>query len=151
MTIEDKLKGFIVANYGSVKNFSEYTNVPYQTIVSILLRGIQSGKFGNIQNICNVLGISMDELSKGNIDSYPIVSFDNFDPQYRKRDLATIIRQYARFAKREGVMLLDKEPLTEEERTFLLDSLNVIMEIMRHRRKKANLEKNIENINEEEK
>lgn len=133
-TIEDKLKGYIVENFGSVKNFAELTAVPYQTIVSILLRGIQSGKFGNIENMCHVLGISMDELSKGRIDSRPIINLQNVSRM--NRDLPTLIRQYTRFVKHEGKITLDDEPLTDEEYTLLWDSLNVVTEILRYRRRK---------------
>lgn len=133
-TIEDKLKGYIVENFGSVKNFAELTAVPYQTIVSILLRGIQSGKFGNIENMCHVLGISMDELSKGRIDSRPIINLQNVSRM--NRDLPTLIRPYTRFVKHEGKITLDDEPLTDEEYTLLWDSLNVVTEIMRYRRRK---------------
>lgn len=131
MTTEDQLKGFIIANYGNLKNFSEHTNVPYQTLVSILLRGIQSGKFGNIVNICHVLGISIDELSKGKIQAPPIV----IDRGGRKRDLPTILRQYSFFARHEGVILLDNEPLNQEELNMVYDQVTVVMDLLRLRRK----------------
>ena len=131
MTIEDQLKGFIVANYGNLKNFAERTDVPYQTIVSILLRGIESGKFGNIVKICLVLGISIDELCKGKIQAPPIV----IDRGGRKRDLPTILRQYSFFARHEGVILLDNEPLTEEELKMVYDQVVIVTDLLRLRRK----------------
>lgn len=131
MTIEDELKGFIIANYGNLKNFSEHTNVPYQTLVSILLRGINSGKFGNIVNICHVLGISIDELCKGKIKAPPIV----IDRGGRKRDLETILRQYSFFARHEGSILLDNEELNEEELRMVYDQMIIVMELLRLRRR----------------
>lgn len=142
MTTEDKLKGYIVANYGSVKNFAELTEVPYQTIVSILLRGIQSGKFGNIQNMCNVLGISMDELSKGEVRGKNIVDLTKLPG--KSRDLATVIRQYTRFVKHEGFFTLDDEPLNQDEYQLLWDSLAVVSDLIRYRRRKNNLKEDSE-------
>lgn len=76
----------------------------------------------------------MDELSKGRIDSRPIINLQNVSRM--NRDLPTLIRQYTRFVKHEGKITLDDEPLTDEEYTLLWDSLNVVTEIMRYRRRK---------------
>lgn len=137
MKIEDHLKGFIVAHYGSLKNFSEHTEVPYQTLVSILRRGIKNASFGNIVKICNVLGINIDELSKDNIKSDPIAIV-----QGKKRDITTIIRQYTYFKNHEGTITLDDQPLNEEELATLNDSLIVIVDLLRLRRRKRNLGEN---------
>ena len=134
MTIEDRLKGFIVANYGNIKNFADHTDIPYQTIVSIFRRGIKNSSFSNIQNMCNVLGISIDELGKGNLNPGDIVI-----PPHKKRDLATVMREYTYMYHHEGTFILDKEPLTDEEFNMFIDQFAVVIELIRKRRLKENL------------
>lgn len=131
MTIEDKLKGFIVANYGSIKNFADHADMPYQTVVSILHRGVINSSFGNVINICKVLGISIDELSKGSIGDKPIPTGGT-----RRRDLPTILRQYSYFVNHEGEIMLDDIALNDEERSTVYDSVLLIIELLRRKRRR---------------
>jgi len=134
MKIEDELKGMIIANYGSIKNFAEYTNVPYQTIVSILLRGLNSGKFGNVAEISRALSVSMDDLANDRLTSVNIIV-----PPNKKRNLRTLLIEYIRLRKEGGSFILDDELLTNEEFEIFTDQFQVAMELIRLRRlKKSN-------------
>jgi predicted transcriptional regulator len=67
MTIEDKLKSYILTRYKSILEFSKEANIPYTTVKSILERGIDGAKISSIIKICNTLRISADALGNGEI------------------------------------------------------------------------------------
>lgn len=67
MSIEDKLKGLILARYRSLREFTQAIDMPYQTMDSILKRGVDKASISNIIKICQALDISADELANGNL------------------------------------------------------------------------------------
>lgn len=69
MTIEDRLKDYILLHYKSLRNFVNTSGIgiPYTTIDGIFKRGIYNSSISNILRLCEVLNISADELAKGNI------------------------------------------------------------------------------------
>lgn len=68
MTIEDELKEYILTRYKSLREFSEYAELPNSTVDTILKRGLFNAKVGNIIQICKVLNISADALADGRIE-----------------------------------------------------------------------------------
>lgn len=73
MTIEEKLKEFILSRYKSLREFTQTIGIPYSTMDSILKRGIGNSSVSNIIKVCNALHISADALANGEIQS----KFDN--------------------------------------------------------------------------
>lgn len=69
-TIEGRLELLIIARYKSVLAFAEIVGLPYQTIKSILKRGILNSGVGNMIAICQCLEISLDALGEGEIVFY---------------------------------------------------------------------------------
>ena len=67
MTIEEKLKDYILKKYNSMREFTIAIDLPYSTMATILKRGIANSNVNNIIKICQALGISADELAAGNI------------------------------------------------------------------------------------
>ncbi|HFD1815547.1 LexA family transcriptional regulator [Enterococcus hirae] len=63
MNREEFIKQLIISKYGTIKNFSEFINVPYTTIRSILERGIGKAGIDNVIKICKGLEISPEQLS----------------------------------------------------------------------------------------
>lgn len=63
MNREEFIKQLIISKYGTIKNFSEFINVPYTTIRSILERGIGKAGIDNIIKICKGLEVSPEQLS----------------------------------------------------------------------------------------
>ncbi|MGL9795673.1 LexA family transcriptional regulator [Enterococcus sp. DIV1283b] len=63
MNREEFIKQLIISKYGTIKNFSEFVNVPYTTIRSILERGIGKAGIDNVIKICKGLEISPEQLS----------------------------------------------------------------------------------------
>ena len=67
MTIEENLKELINQEYQSILNFANESGIPYETIITILKRGINRATFSNISKICRALGISIEGLCNGRI------------------------------------------------------------------------------------
>lgn len=64
MTREEYLENLIMNKFRSVRSFSEYADVPYTTLRSILQRGVGNAKVENILKITEALGITTDDLLK---------------------------------------------------------------------------------------
>ena len=67
MTTEQKLKNLILSRYKSVREFSLKIKMPYSTVATIFSKGIEKTSVTTMIPICQELGISLDELVKGNI------------------------------------------------------------------------------------
>lgn len=63
MTIEDKLKEFIIEKHGSILAFSNEIGLPNSTMMGILKRGVHNSSISNIITVCNALHISVDALA----------------------------------------------------------------------------------------
>ncbi len=70
MTIEERLKDYILSRYNSVREFTIHADIPYTTLDSIFKRGIGNSSVNNVIKICRALNISADELADGNITPY---------------------------------------------------------------------------------
>lgn len=73
MGVEDELKKIIIDRYGSVNKFATICNVPYSTIATIFVRGINKANISTVIAICKELKISADELANGKITPYQYV------------------------------------------------------------------------------
>lgn len=67
MTIEEKLKDYILTQYKSIRDFAQKADMPYTTVDGILKRGVAGASIGNVIKLCSALNICADELAKGNI------------------------------------------------------------------------------------
>ena len=133
MSIEDKLKAMIIEKYGSVKHFSEVADLPYQTVVSILNRGVMKAGLQNIKDICKELDISVDALSEGKlIRNAPI------DPEKAKKvnDLYDLIEAYVYFYENYYECTLDGVPLNDDEMDTFLVGVNLTIDQIRAKRMK---------------
>lgn len=130
MTIEQKLKNYILSNYKSVKAFSEVAGMPYTTVVGIMKRGVANAGIGNINRICETLGISADELAQGRItpaiiEHNPVIVEMN--------DLISITtRSIYDFDE----ITLDGVPMTDIEIQMFLDTLEIGMEMIKRMRRR---------------
>ncbi|MEG1523982.1 MAG: S24 family peptidase [Clostridia bacterium] len=68
MAVEQALKNLILAEYKSVRAFSESVGLPYSTIDSIFKRGISNSSVANVLKICRALDIEADALEEGRIE-----------------------------------------------------------------------------------
>ncbi len=83
MGVEDELKKIIIDRYGSVNKFATVCDVPYSTIATIFVRGINKANISTVIAICKELKISADELANGKITPYqyiePNMEYINLD------------------------------------------------------------------------
>lgn len=80
--LEQKLKNLIIEKYGSLKKFSEISDIPWSTLDSVLKRGVNNANVSNIIKICKNLDISADKLSNGLI-VYNSELKESFPPDIR--------------------------------------------------------------------
>lgn len=123
MTIEDKLKELILSRYRSMTDFSEKCGIKYQTVMSILTRGVNNASVTNIIKICQTLGISTDELAEGKI---VFVS--------SKKEATTSLEEVVAFCNlkmSEGQITFDGVPLSDNEANFLRDAIAVNIEMLK--------------------
>jgi predicted TIM-barrel enzyme len=67
MTIENKLKDYILSQYKSIREFCMMNDFAYSTVDNIFRRGILGSSVSIVIRICDRLGIDVDELVNGNI------------------------------------------------------------------------------------
>lgn len=67
MSTEEKLKNYILSRYRSVREFTTKYDIPYSTLSTVFMRGIDNSSLSTIIRICNALGISTDEIAEGRI------------------------------------------------------------------------------------
>ncbi|WP_298535756.1 helix-turn-helix transcriptional regulator [uncultured Methanobrevibacter sp.] len=122
MTTEEKLKQFILTKHRSVLEFTQSIGMPYGTMSSIFKRGIENSSVTNIIKICSALGISTDELAKGNI--VPVEKADS-----------TAIEDIFQYAKQKLLSAknptLDGIPLHPDIIMSIVDGLDLLIEIQK--------------------
>ena len=127
MTTEEKLKGYILAKYKSIREFVLAADIPYSTFDTILKRGVMNASIGNVLKICSVLSISADELANGNI-----VPVEN---RSESIDVEKMLIDYKLSDK--VTLELDGVKLSDEELLLLSDSMEVSIEIIKRRRESS--------------
>ena len=130
MSIEEKLREYILSNYKSIREFVKVAGLPYTTMDGILKRGIANASIGNVLKICKALQISADELANGRIVPLSI------DDKQNDRDIESIIK-YKRQNVEECRLTLDKKKLSPDEYGFILDGMEFSIEMIRKNRKRV--------------
>lgn len=65
--VEQELKEMIRSRYGSLAAFCQKINMPWNTLDSILKRGITTGSLANIKKITDELSLDMAALAEGEL------------------------------------------------------------------------------------
>lgn len=134
MTIEEKLKDYILSNYKSLRNFvnSSGIDLPYSTIDGMLKRGIGNATIDNVLKICKTLNISADELANNRI--VPI------NTTIQSRSYMTDIDKIIEYTKRNiheyNDLTIDGQSMSENEIEMLLDGLDIAIGIIKRNRKR---------------
>lgn len=129
MTIENKLKRYIMTRYSSLREFTIKSDIPYSTVNAILKRGIANSSLSNVSKICKALNISLDELEHNRI-----VPLDNSDTPEEVIELENDIEYYKFKLQKSEHILLDDRPLTDNEIFFIIDNLELMLEQIRRKR-----------------
>ena len=130
MTIEDKLKIYILSKYKSIRKFTESAKIPYTTIDGMLKRGILNSNIKNVILVCRTLGISADELINGKI--VPFKASEHI----LIADIPDMI-DYIRTHKEEYSDLnIDGLPLNDLETEIFLNGMDLSVRFIRESRLK---------------
>lgn len=62
MNREQKLRDMILNEYVSLRKFSIEADIPYSTLMTMLVRGIGGASFDMVIRICRKLGVDPREL-----------------------------------------------------------------------------------------
>lgn len=131
MTIENKLKRYIMTRYSSLREFTIKSDIPYSTVNAILKRGIANSSLSNVSKICKALNISLDELEHNRI-----VPLDNSDNAEKEIELKNVVQYYKFKLQKSENIYLDDRALTDNEKYFIMDSLDIMIEQIRKRRER---------------
>ena len=133
MTIEEKLKQYIILNYKSLRNFVNNSGVgiPYTTVDGILKRGINKSSIDNVIKICHALDISADYLAQGKI-----MPNDNIEQFSIFTELPKMV-EYMRLNISElSQFTIDDKILTDDEAELLVDSIEIAVNIVKRKRER---------------
>lgn len=122
MTIEEKLKNYILSKYRSVREFTMEFDIPYSTVAMLFKRGMANSSIQTIIRICQALEISADELAEGKI--VPIVA---------NEPKSTSIENIVAYAQQRLLscknLTINNNPATEDAVNRIVNALDVILEI----------------------
>lgn len=127
MTIEEKLKYYILSRYNSLREFTGKANIPYTTFVSILDRGIENSSIANVMKICKALNLSVDALANGEIKprlervSDPVV------------DLKDVVNDVKDRITHSGHIVIDGNIIDIETAEAMVDAIDISYEMIKRK------------------
>lgn len=123
MSTENKLKDLILTRYRSIREFTQFIDMPYSTFDAILKRGIDNSSVSNIIKICKALGISADALANGEI--VHIIAANHLDEEI---DIEHLISDVKRKILNYDNLRLKGKIIDELGRMILVDCLDMSLE-----------------------
>ena len=122
MTIEEQLKQYIIAEYGSVRAFTIQKGLTYASVDSILRRGIKNTTWTNVKKLCAALDITTDGLAK--------------DRLIKKEKLPTkevkiedMIQNFTQQLMHTENLTIEGRSATESDIMFFVNTLDVALQI----------------------
>lgn len=131
MTIEEKLREYILSYYKSIREFTQKADIPYSTMDGILKRGIGNSSIGNILKVCQALNISADEL--GNNRIVPITNSKSYIMLAEIPEMLSYIRKNK---KEYRDLTIDGIALSDEEFEILFDVLDLSVDFIKRKRER---------------
>lgn len=129
MTIEEKLREYILTYYKSIREFTQKAEIPYSTMDGVLKRGISNSSISSILKICNALGISADELANNKI-----VPSSKSNKHYLISEIPEMLIHMRKNKEDYKDLTIDGEQLSEHEFETLLDMNEMTVELIRKKR-----------------
>lgn len=125
MTIEEKLKAYILEKYGSIRQFALQADLKYTNIDSILRRGIKNSTWTNVKTVCEALQIDVDALADGEIK-----------PSFRSVSDRIIGLDALLDTLKNGdkIFCIDGKTLTAQEKKIITTSLDIALAVIRNER-----------------
>ena len=125
VTIEERLKEYILQRYNSIREFSIAIDMSNSTLDSILKRGIGNASVTNIVKICKKLNISADALADGEI--VPITSYKK--PKEIMIEVEDILADVKFQLENIDGLTFEGKPATKENINTIVQALNIGEEI----------------------
>lgn len=125
MTIEERLKDYILSKHRSVRAFAMSIGIPVSTINMIFKRGIENSSVTTVIRICRGLGISTDELAEGRITP---VTTPTLDP-VKLEDIFADTKH--RILTAEG-LTMDGKTMTDADIQSIVKSLDLLIEVQKN-------------------
>lgn len=132
MSIEQKLKEFILSRYKSIREFITEIDMPYTTIDSMFRRGIENSSVAIVVKVCKGLGISADALADGEI--VPINSI-NSRPKNNSIEITDVLVDTKDLLHNVSKITLDGDTINKAEVDYIFDSMDVVIEVAKRRNK----------------
>lgn len=129
MTIEEKLKQLIIAEYGSLRQFTIQKDLAYTNVDSMLRRGIKNATWTSVKNLCKALGISANSLADEKI--VPVS-----DPEDTTKNLETMVLMARQNIQQFNDLTINDQLLQENEIEVLMDALEIGIEIVKRNRRR---------------
>ena len=127
MTIEERLKEYILSRFGTIKDFSRKCGLPYGTVIAILRRGIANSTLDNVLTMCRVLGISADELAEG---EGRIVLISDTETPLQSTDLVPALREMIA----TGNYTIGGKEITGDDVETLTSALEIAVAMIKRRK-----------------
>ena len=127
MTIENKLKNFILQQYSSIREFTITNNIPYSTLNSIFTRGINKATLSNVLKIC-------DALANGTIEY--ITNNEPIKKEIETHEVNDILARTKKQLLTDHALMFNGKPADEESIQSILDAMEIGMEIARRKSEK---------------
>ena len=135
MTIEEKLRDYILTKYKSVREFVSNTELAYSTVDGILKRGIANSSISKVFAICEALQISADELANNRI-----VPYSDSIQCFIATEIPDMIEYLKNHPDDLEEMKIDGITLTDEERQVVIGGLTMSVDFIRTMRINRNEE-----------
>ena len=131
MTIEEKLKDFIISKYGNLSNFSKEIDMANSTLSTILKKGVRKASITNILKICEALEISADGLAEEKIVPY---TFNQKNPS-KSTDIDKMLDHIKNNSGEYTFLTVDDKPLTKKELEFITYGFKLVVQLLKKKRK----------------
>lgn len=131
MTIEEKLKEYILTNYKSIRRFTTENDIPYSTVDNIIKRGIANSSGTNIVKVCRALNISADALAEGRI-----AERQEAPERSQAVPFSKVVAWLTHELDDPSLFVLDGAPVTQEEAEIMRNSIEASFELIKKKRGK---------------
>lgn len=132
MTIEEKLKEYILRRYHSLREFTIAHDIPYTTLYSIFRRGLGNSGVTVVAKICKALNISVDALADGEIKPLNDRSTVLLDETIEIND---IIEETKDLLSCNGTITLDGKPIDKSDINSIINAIDIGVEMAKRKNK----------------
>ena len=127
MTIEEKLKDYILTKHKSIREFVKCADLPYSTVDGILKRGIANSSIGNVLKICKALQISADELANNKI----VPTSNMVIHRFVVAEIPEMLSYMRKNIDEYSELTIDGQPLDKREWEIMLNSATLSVDFVR--------------------